>query len=300
MFSHRADEQAAIVFADVASSLDAALPIESLGGDPHAGDEVLFGLCEGRGVRLRPAEQLALRAGWQSGRPSLVLRQRAAARERRAKFSRTVQAALAYPMVLLLLLLLASLATMAITGPLLVAVLVVGYAVAGSCAYAALRTLRRGDAAAHHLPIAGPVVTELQELPYLEALHALYGAGVPIVEAHRAAFPTVHMQRLRSQLAQTQALLEDGKALREALETSGALCRESRTMLANGEVSGSLEEALERALDRRTEQAGRRLDAAARKLRALVYSIVVAGIVTVLALFYTNYYAPVFSMLRRS
>ena len=54
MFPHRADEHAAMVFVDIASSLDAGLPIESMGGDPGLGDNVLFGLCASRGAACAP------------------------------------------------------------------------------------------------------------------------------------------------------------------------------------------------------------------------------------------------------
>ena len=287
-----------MVFNDVASSLDAGLPIASIGGDPGLGDHVLFGLCEGRGITLDPTEKTALEAGWRSGNASRALRRRAAARERRAAFSRTVQQSLAYPLLLLVMLLVASLATMAITGPAVTLGIAVAYASAGAAVYVVLGKLRRGDPATERYPIIGPVVTELRELTYLEALHALYGAGIPVVDAHRAALLTVRMQGLRQQLARSQEMLEQGQSLGEALTATEALCQESRTMLANGEVSGTLEEALERAVQRRTEMADRRLTTAARTLRAGVYAAAIAGTVAIVVLFYTNYYAPIFSMMR--
>lgn len=287
-----------MVFVDIASSLDAGLPIESMGGDPGLGDNVLFGLCANRGVTLDATEKMALEAGWRSGSASQALRRRAAARERRAKFSRSIQLSLAYPLLLLVMLLLASLATMAITGAAIVSGIAVAYTCAGAAAYIVLRKLRRGDSATERYPIIGPVVTELRELTYLEALHALYGAGVPVVDAHRAALSTVRMRGLRQQLTRSQAMLEEGQTLGEALEASAALCQESRTMLTNGEVSGTLEEALERAVQRRTEMAERRMAAATRNLRASVYTVAVAGIVAIVVMFYTNYYAPIFSMMR--
>lgn len=298
MFPHRADEHAATVFLDVASSLDAGLPIDRIGGNPGRGNDVLFDLCRARGVTLDLTEKMAFEAAWRSGTAPRALRRRAAARERRAKFSRAVQSALAYPLLLLVMLLLASLATMAITGAGVVVGITVAYASGGAVIFVVRRKLQRGDSATERYPIIGAVVAELRELAYLEALHALYGAGVPVVDAHREALSTVRMRALRQQLTRAQAMLEEGHALAAALEATAALCQESRTMLANGELSGTLEEALERAVQRRTEVAERCMAAAARKLVAAVYAVAVAGVVAIVVLFYTNYYAPIFSMLR--
>ena len=57
MLSYRADEHAALVFDDLASALDAGLPLESLGGDPALGDQVLIDLARRRGVTLRSTEE---------------------------------------------------------------------------------------------------------------------------------------------------------------------------------------------------------------------------------------------------
>ena len=52
-----------MVFTDLASAIDAGLPLESIGGDPRAGERVLADLCVNRGVQLLAAERLALEAG---------------------------------------------------------------------------------------------------------------------------------------------------------------------------------------------------------------------------------------------
>ena len=41
-----------MVFTDLASAIDAGLPLESIGGDPRAGERVLADLCVNRGVQL--------------------------------------------------------------------------------------------------------------------------------------------------------------------------------------------------------------------------------------------------------
>ena len=287
-----------MVFTDLASAIDAGLPLESIGGDPRAGERVLADLCVNRGVQLLAAERLALEAGWRSGNAASCLRSRAAARRRRADFQRTALGALAYPALLFVLLLLASLATMAVVGATLAIALAIVYGgvAVGVCVLA--RKLGRGDSSLERYPIVGKVLLELRELPYLETLHALYSAGVPIVDAHRTAIATVRMQDLRKQLNAAQALLEQGRPLQEALQTSVALSQETRTLLSTGEQAGELEDALERVLIRRAEMAGRQLQSAARTVGAVAYASAAIGVVVMAVQFYTNYYAPIFSMLR--
>ena len=298
MLPQRADEQAAMVFSDVASALDAGLPLRSLGADDVHGDDVLTRLCQRRGGQLRPTERLALAAGWRSGRGAAALRGRATARLRRAAFLRAAIGAVTYPATLFALLFVASLATMAVIGPGLAIVISVAYATLGAGLILLARKLGRGDSSLERYPVVGGVVREMQEIPYLEALHALYGAGMTIVDAHRAAFPTVKMQGLRQQLSIAQNMLEQGHALREALEATASLSQETRALLATGEQAGELEEALQRALQRRAEMADRRLNTAARALGALAYGMAVIGVLTIVALFYTQYYAPIFEMMR--
>jgi len=298
MLPQRADEQAALVFSDLASALDAGLPLSAVGGADAGGDDVLVQLCLGRGIRLRPTERLALVAGWKSGSGAAALRGRAAARRRRAAFLRAAIGAVTYPAVLFLLLLVASFATMAIVGPAVAIVLAVLYAGVGAALVLMSRKLGRGDASLASYPVVGGVVREMQELPYLEGLHALYSAGVPIVDAHRAATATVKMQGLRAQLGLAQKMLDQGKPLHDALQATASLSQETRTLLATGERAGELEDALDRALARRAEMAERRLQTAARALGAIAYGVAVVGVAAIVILFYTNYYAPILGMMR--
>ena len=187
---------------------------------------------------------------------------------------------------------------MAVIGPTLAIALSALYATGGASLLWLARRLGRGDSALVGLPVIGGVVREMQELPYLESMHGLYGAGVTIVDAHRAATPTVKMQALRQQLLVAQALLEQGRPLHDALHTAAALSQETRALLKNGEAAGELEDALQRALVRRAQMAERRLESAARWLSAAAYGTAVIGVATIVVLFYTNYYAPIFEMIR--
>ena len=68
---------------DLASALDAGLPITQLGGDAKAGDRVLHDILRQRGVVLSPTEDAVLLAGWRAGRAGAALRSRAVGRRNR-------------------------------------------------------------------------------------------------------------------------------------------------------------------------------------------------------------------------
>ncbi|MEZ6038771.1 MAG: type II secretion system F family protein [Planctomycetota bacterium] len=290
MLSPRADERAAVVFEDLASAIDAGLPLATLGAEASAGDTVLSDLATRRGIRLGDTERRALDAGWRSGRGAAALRARAEQRQRRAEFRRKVLEGLRYPLLLFVMLLLASLTTMAFVGPWIAVTLSCLYVTAGLATWWFFARLRRGDGRLERLPIIGGLLADVREVPYLETLHALYSAGVPIVEAHRSAVASVQMQDLRQRLQIAQSMLEKGEPLRECLSHSASLDLETRTLLATGEQAGQLEDALQRALRRRQDVAARKLANAARRLGQVAYALAVIGVVVIVFRFYGAYF----------
>lgn len=282
--------KAALALEDMASALDAGLPLAAIGGNADLGDHVLLDLAWQRGIVLNPAEKTVLEAGWKSGNAAQALRGRATDRRRQAEFHEQIWEGLRYPILLLLMLPVAAAATYALIGP--------GFAIGLACAYAVLgaivlvlaRKIGRGDASLERYPVIGPLLEDVRELPYLESLHALYGAGVPIVEAHGIALRTVRMRGLRERLGMTQQHLTEGMQLREALERTGALSTETRSLLSTGEQAGQLEDALQRALTRKRELAARKLGAAATRAGQIAYALAVVGVVIIVFQFYGSYF----------
>ena len=67
--------------------------------------------------------------------------------------------------------------------------------------------------------------------------------------------------------------------------------RRTRSLLATGEESGQLEDALKRALIRRQEIASRKLNLAAQRLGQAAYMLAVAGAIIIIFQFYSGYIA---------
>ena len=265
--------------------------IRDSGGNPSLGDHVLHDLVWQRGVQLRPTEKTVLEAGWKSGRAAKVLRDQASNRQRRAEFQKQIWTALRYPISLLVMLMVAAVLTYRITGPGFAMALAALYAVLATITLVLARKIGRGDASLERMPLVGPLLEDLRELPYLESLHALYGAGVPIVQAHEQAIRSVRMVGLRERLGRTQSMLAAGTPLRDALQQSEALSTETRSLLATGEQAGQLEDALQRALTRRRDVASRKLMTAAKMLGHVTYLLAIVGVVTILYKFYSAYFA---------
>ena len=295
MLAIGAHEAAALQFDDLASALEAGLPIAALGGDAAAGDRVVHGILRQRHVRLTPTEDTVLVHAWRAGTAAAALRTRAEQRRQRAEFVRTVWSGLRYPLLLLgMVLLLATISTATMGPRFLQVVLAVVTALAGGV-WLVRRGVRNGDAWVDRLPWLGAMVRDAGELPYLETRHALYGAGVPLVAAHEAAVASVAVVSLRVRLAVADRVLREGRPLAEALLTAGALHPETRQLLTTAEPAGQLEDALRRALQRRRDVVARTTATSARRLGVVMYAAAAAAV----AIFLVNFYSGYFAQFRR-
>jgi len=284
------DERAALCFTDVASALDAGLPLAAIGGDPAAGDRAVHAALAGRGVTLTATEDLALRHGWQAGKAGATLRACAEARSLRATFARELIAGLRYPALLAAMLLLASVATSKVIGSAPAMTLVALYASLAVALVAVRRAASKGATWPRRLPFAATLLDGAAEIPYLETLHALYGSGVPLLPANAAAVGTAPPGHAAERLRVADRVLQQGRSLAEALATAMALHQETRALLQIGETAGQLEDALGRALRRRREVHGRAMTRLAKVTGNVAYAAAVVGVVWIVVSFFGGYF----------
>ncbi len=282
---------------DLASALDAglqastALTAAGLTGNPSAG--IVGALRELRlGLRVHDLDLLA--ATECAGRLPRGLRLAAAAlRARRERAVRMLGRAV-YPTFLVGFALLL-LSTVVPGGSRLATVTIAtlaGVAIFGAFVTLRLRRARRDPGVdLRGWPVLGAVIRDASELPYLSAMHTLYGAGVSIVEAHRLATRAVPFATPRARLTAAAARLEAGLALTEVLAPTGALGTESLEMIGRAEPIGALEEALERAAARRREVLERRLDRLARAVSSLCFAAAATLVLAVMLSFYSGHFA---------
>lgn len=291
MLAIGAHEAAALQFDDVASALEAGLPLTALGGDATAGERVVHDILRQRRVRLTPTEDIVLLHAWRAGTAAKALRTRAEQRRQRAEFLRALWSGMRYPLLLLgMVLLLAMVSTTVMGSSFLVTVLaILALLVVGI--WLVRRGIGQGADWVDRLPWLGAMLREAGELPYLEALHALYGAGVPLLAAHEAAVASVSLVALRVRLATADRVLREGKPLAEALGAAAALHAETRQLLATAEPAGQLEDALGRALQRRRDVVARTTATAARRLGTVMYAAAAIAVAVFVVKFYSGYFA---------
>jgi type II secretory pathway component PulF len=293
-FTPQKDDRAALEFEDLASQLDAGLSPAQVGGDAADGEQLVHGILARRRIDLDPTEAAVLTAAWRAGRTSASLRHLAAQRRQRADGARILLRGFRYPLALTGMALVTSFAAGGIAGrSLFITVLaaVIGIAV---LLRLGITGLARGREPWVSLPFLRGFARALAEVPYLEVLHGLYASGVPLLRAHPlavAACPVVAVQR---DLQQADQLLQQGQPLAKALGAvavdGGGVHRETLQLIASGEPSGSLEEALLRALRRRQEVGARHMAGLAKGLSMLVYVLACAVAITVVFSFYSSYF----------
>lgn len=288
------DERAALHLDELASALDAGLPLASLGGGAPQDERAVHTILSKQGVVLSPTEDAMLLAAWRAGRVTAALRARATQRRQRAEFQRAIWAGLRYPLLLLVMVIVASLATAPIIGHYWFAI-GVALGIGGAVVFALLarRGLRNGDERWTRVPVLGALATNLAELPYLETLHSMYGSGVPLLQAHTAAVAAVPVLSVQRRLRIADGVLQGGSSLTESLAKSLALQPETRSLLATGEQSGQLEDTLQRVLTRRREVTSRSVSDTARRFTAVVYGIAMVLAAAIVITFWLNLYSGI-------
>ena len=287
----RRDERAAVLMLDLASAIDAGLPAERWGGQPQDGEQVLERALPRRGVAVDGAEPVVLRAGWRSGRPADSLRRLAQQRQQRADFARQILSLLRYPTMLLLVAFVVSFVAAKLGAMWLPWTIGAAIAAMAFVVFALRRQLRSGNPALLRVPMLGPLLRDLGAIPYLDVLHACYASGIPLLQAHREAVSACHVPAVATRLALCDALVQQGKPVAESMEQTLALDEETRSLLATGETTGTLEDALRRASTRRRDEAQRRAIALSKGISSAVYAIGLLAAVATIVSFYAGYAA---------
>jgi type II secretory pathway component PulF len=298
------DEREAYLLTDVASAHEAGLSTAQIlsgpatatlaSGDPVALDSPLAEGLQHKGVRLAPHELLILQAAERAGDLARALRTLADRRNSRAALHRELRRKLAYPLFLLGFGFVVSLISCVATKtsmwtPVLILASLVA-AVWLTTRYA-LAAVDRTDS--RRVPLVTPLVEDLGELPYLHAFHGLYSAGVPIVEAHAEALKTSPIPGVRLRLFQASQAIGEGQGYADALQKAGALHSETRQMLSSAEVSGDLENTLERAIQRRQDSLERKSRILAKIAVATITVLVYGFVAYVIFSFYLGMYSSI-------
>ena len=308
MGSSRQNEHVADLLADVASAYDTGISARDiltgpatarLQGSCDPGSSISEGLVA-KGLALAPHELVMIKTAEMSGNLPQVLRNIARRRHQRATRRRELRNRLAYPTLLLCVGLLVSFFAAAIGGGgwlpfvlVVAAVFAVAYAV-----FLWVRSAMRNPNTSGP-PLFRSWLMDLGELPYLESMHGLYGAGINLMEAHDLATRTSPVARVRSQLDDAGTHLADGSPFAEALQQAGSLHIETRQLLAAAEPAGDLEGGLERASQRRQDSFDRNSRRLVKIGGTLIVCLVYGFVIWVIFDFYLGYFDRIGAILGR-
>ncbi len=284
---------------DLAQALDAGIDLDLFLGDPAgpAGENMLEKIRR-HGPATTLLDRRILEAAERAGELPRALRERAAAKRFLAETKRLLIRQLSYPSLVLVM---AALVTLLLTnlgmfpngGRVLTAVAVlIALALVGLWQY--LRSIPTNpERSGKLIPGLHRLLQDYGELPYLEALHGLYAAGIPIIEAHQDATRTCPVAWLRMRLTHASRHLTEGSGLAESLAMEAAVCADTQGLLSKAELSGNLEDAVLRAADRRRQVLRRKVTRASKALGTGSYIIAVLVVAMVAISFYSSYLSAV-------
>ncbi|MDP7048157.1 MAG: type II secretion system F family protein [Verrucomicrobiota bacterium] len=142
----------------------------------------------------------------------------------------------------------------------------------------------------HRVPMFGPALKELKLSRLSFALYALLNAGVNIREAWENAANASGSPWLATSVRAWLPELDRGLLPSEALKLRNDLPTTFRDLYASGEVSGQLDDSLERLAKLYHEEGTRHLKSAAGVATGLVYGAVVIAVAFIVIRFWMNYY----------
>ena len=145
----------------------------------------------------------------------------------------------------------------------------------------------------HRVPMFGPALKELKLSRLSFALHALLNAGVNVREAWESAASASGSPWLATSVRAWLPDLDRGLLPSEVLKRAEDFPRTFRDLYATGEVSGQLDDSLQRLAKLYHEEGTRHLKNAAGVATGLVYGGVVITVAFIVIRFWTNYYSSI-------
>ena len=289
----RPQHREAAVLEDLASALDAGVPVDRLAGAAGAGDPALLDLLIARGIILDRTDRAILAAAARSGTLTRALRERARARRDRAALGGGLLLRLLYPLGLAVMALVVGRLTAPVheQGVRRLLVPMLPFLAVGVAAVLFRLGMGRLRGFPTNLPLLAPYLESLGSHPYLVALRGLHGAGITLLEAHPAAVAAVPVASLRARLTRADLFLQQGNPLGDALAQARALEGELRGLLADAEQVGALEDGLERAAQRVLDQARARGALLVRMVAGVVYALAAFAVLDLLLGFYAGLFA---------
>lgn len=142
------------------------------------------------------------------------------------------------------------------------------------------------------IPGIGNLVRSINSARFARTLAILNGSGVPILHALEIAARVVANLPMRRAIADTAVRVREGELIHKALEATGQFPPITVYLIANGEVSGRLEEMLARAAQQQEDEA----DNAISTALALFEPLLILGMGAVVLVIVLAILLPIFEL----
>ena len=151
----------------------------------------------------------------------------------------------------------------------------------------------RFESLLHPVPVLGSARRCLALARLAAALEALLSAGVTVIEAWEMAATASGSPALRRTVLAWRPLVDGGQTPAEAVSASGKFPELFASQYATGEISGKLDDTLQRLHVYYQEEGSRKLQAVSRWTPRAIYFCVVLMIAYRIIHFYTGYFNQV-------
>lgn len=113
-----------------------------------------------------------------------------------------------------------------------------------------------------HIPIIGKTMREVNTSRFSRTFGILFAASVPVLDAMNAACSVVKIVPMREAIQKKINKVGEGEPIHKALQETGYFSLLSIRLIASGEMSGKLEQMLEKSADYQERMVSKKIDVA--------------------------------------
>ncbi|HPC28886.1 MAG TPA: type II secretion system F family protein [bacterium] len=154
------------------------------------------------------------------------------------------------------------------------------------------------DALALKLPAGfGKLFTKISVVRFLQAFNCLYSAGISLIDSIRISAESSGNKVIEEELLKAIPIVQEGKNLSYAFARNPYLPGIVIDMFSTGEISGNLDETLEKAAWHLQQEVDLAVEAILKIVPVVVYLIVALYVAMIIISFYANYFSQINSLL---
>jgi len=154
------------------------------------------------------------------------------------------------------------------------------------------------DAFILKLPLGlGKLFTKMAVIKFLQSFTCLYGAGVPVIESVKIAAECSGNKIIETELLKAVPRIHHGSNLSSAFAGNAYIPHIVIDMFSTGELSGRLDESLEKAIWHLQQEVNLAVEAILKLVPVVVYIIIAVYVAFIVISFYAGYLSQINSLI---